>query len=65
MKCQELARLNVPIRYATHHGDDHVSRNISDLDFDVDTLLFIRSYTDPETGRMIRCLSDIDAAPGT
>jgi len=65
VKRQELARLNAPIRYATHLGDDHAFRNIPDLDLDVDTLLFIRSYIDPETGRRIRCLADIDAAPVT
>ncbi|MBJ9967851.1 hypothetical protein [Burkholderia seminalis] len=58
---QQLTGLNTPIRYAGQYGDTYTSRNVPQFELDVDTLLFIRPYTDPDTGRMIRCLADVDA----
>ncbi|WP_175978602.1 hypothetical protein [Burkholderia sp. BCC1047] len=62
---QQFTGLNAPIRYAGPYGDAYASRNVPEFELDVDTLLFIRPYTDPDTGRMIRCLADVDAAAAT
>ncbi|WP_342703478.1 hypothetical protein OHZ10_02080 [Burkholderia arboris] len=64
-KRREFARLNTPIHYAGPNGDEYQHRNVRELDDDVDMLLLISPYLDRETGRLIRCLADIDAAPAT
>ncbi|WP_175816949.1 hypothetical protein [Burkholderia diffusa] len=59
------AREATPIRYAGPLGVECVQRNVRVLDYDVDTLLFISPYFDPESGRSIGSLAEIDAAPTT
>lgn len=59
------ARDATPIRYAGPLGVECVQPNVRVIDYDIDTLLLFNPYRDPESGRSIRSLAEIDAAPTT